>query len=80
MTVIVKQYAAAQVVIGDYAGHAGVDREGLPWRVSFVGRRNALGANVGDLGVVDDTRVRILSIEASAIVKGMVVLTVEPVS
>jgi len=65
------------VSFGPYEGKAGVvERSGIK-QVSFWGTRRALRSC--EAGEVDGVSHHVVAVEDSAAVKGMVVLTVEPV-
>lgn len=65
----------AQVSFGPFSGVAGVNEVGGAMQVAFAAEQRRL-ANV-EAGTIDGDPYRVLKVERSGVVKGMVVLTVE---
>lgn len=76
MSIAIDRPERLSVSFGGYSGKAGVDRSATPWRLSFVGKRSDYKGV--ENGTVGDTPVRVVDVQASKVVTGMVVLTVEP--
>lgn len=66
------------VAFGGHAGQAGVVVRDGTTRVAFPGTRRSLRGC--DTGLVDGVPVQVVAVEDSPVVRGFVVLTVEPLA